>query len=272
VKDPLSLEIRWDKRFAKVVKLVSEWEVRSKAVARYLSLLAAEYTKEQMLLLIPKSEEWAKYRQSLEAATIVGSPYAHAVLRSNEHFRRLKKTDVPKTVLYIKAKRKLRRVSQEIEILERHSPWTLSTLPFMPKRSEALVVSRKVSKQEVTRVEKARNSDRPKWKRALIGAGSPPKKAFPMKQVKSVPDTTFEALRLEFGLGGVKQKAHWRPSLHRLRSVGIKSIIRQHPELQEAFLSLRFNRWKKWPPKTRHKVRAGEARNYLPFQKKLGIR
>jgi hypothetical protein len=146
----------------------------------------------------------------------------------------------------------------------------------MPKRGDALVISRRVNKREVERIEKIRMKDRPKWRRELDRVGvrevKKDRRLKIPKKVRVLPDVAFEALRLEFGLGGVKSKPHWRPSIRRLIATGIKSMIRRNNKLKQVFTDLGFRGWKKWPPKTRNKVRMAEARNYLPFQRKLGIR
>ena len=278
MKKGFAIEIRQDPETLKAYRLVAEWEERTARVMKHLPVLVADYTRKEMLELIPKGEEWSAYRRSLEVARISGMPVGTAgvVLHANMRSRQVRRVDVPRTVLYIRSTRKLRRVKPEITILERFSPWTLQTLPFMPKRGEALVVSRRVSKREVEQVEKDRLKDRTKWRRELDRAGVKEVKKDRQlqipKKVRALPDVAFEALRLEFGLGNVKQKAHWRPALRRLKSGGIKSMIRLNRKLRLAFTDLDFRGWKRWPKKTRNKVRMSEARNYLPFQKKLGIR
>jgi hypothetical protein len=146
----------------------------------------------------------------------------------------------------------------------------------MPKRQDALVISRRVSKHEADRITKARMKDRPKWRHELNRYGhreiKKDRRLNISKKVHALPDVAFEALRMEFGLGGVKPKPHWRPSIRKLIAIGFKSMLRRDPRLKQTFLRPGFQGWKHWPPKTKHKVRMAEARNYLPFQRKLGIR
>lgn len=273
-----SFIVKPDRRGKKIDRLLPQWEERTERFHRYLPYLAAKYVLGELLELIPKTEEWAPYRASLEIAKVSGTPrdIVAFALRSNVRDRRVRQVDAPKTVLYIRSKNRLRRVKPEIEILEKYSPWTLQTLPFMPKRGDALVITRRVSKREVTEIEKKRTKDRPKWRRELDQSGhrevKKDNKLKLPKKAQMIPDVAFEALRLEFGLGGVKGKPHWRPSIRRLKTTGFKSILRRDRHLKQAFTDPNYRGWKRWPPRTRHKVRIGEARNYLPFQKKLGIR
>lgn len=277
-KPELEFDISLDRKSKAVQKLVKEWNVRFDRFKKLVPHLAAKYVRKQILEKTPKTEEWAPYRNSLEIGRVAGTPagVSAAILRSNVRHRRVRRLDGPKTVLYVQPKRQLRRVRPEIQILQKYSPWTLQTLPYMPKRSEAVVISRKVSKREVAYVAKARQKDRKLWRRALDKAGKREvqkgRKSLLSKSIKTIPDIAFEALRLEFGWGGVKPTPHWRPAIRRLITIGFKAMLRREPKLKRALTQLRFREWKKWPPKTRHKIRMSEIRNYLPFQRKLGIR
>lgn len=277
-RDGFEIRILPDRRGKRVERLLPQWLKRTAHFQKYLPYLAAKYVLNELLERIPKTEEWFPYRASLEIAKVTGTPreLSAYTLRSNVRDRRVRQVDAPKTVLYIRSKSRLRRVKPEIEILEKYSPWTLQTLPFMPKRGDALVITRRVSKREVAEIEKQRMKDRPKWRRDLDRAGhreiNKDNKLKLSPKARMLPDVAFEALRLEFGLGGVKGKPHWRPSIRQLKTTGFKSMLRRDRSLKRAFTDPNFRGWKRWPPKTRHKVRSGEARNYLPFQKKLGIR
>jgi hypothetical protein len=170
----------------------------------------------------------------------------------------------------------MRHVPPAIEVLERYNPWTIDTLPFQPERSEAMIISRKVDRREADRVSKLRKRDTPQWRAELDRAGvrniKKDRQIKPPKSVKTIPDVAFEALRLEFGLGGVKGHAHWRPAILRLVHGGVKHEVRHKKDYAKTLTSLKFRGWKKWPTRTRHKIRIAEAQKYVPFQKKLGIR
>jgi hypothetical protein len=277
-RESFSIQIKGDRRGQRTARLLPQWLKRTERFQRYLPYLAAKYVRNELLERIPKTEEWSAYRASLDIAKVTGTPrdlFAYT-LRSNMRDRRVRQVDAPKTVLYVRSKNRLRRVKPEIEILEKYSPWTLQTIPFMPKRGDALVITRRVSKREIVAIEKKRLKDRPKWRRELDREGhrevkKDNKLKFPQK-AHGMPDVAFEVLRLEFGLGGVKGKPHWRPSIRQLKTTGFKSMLRRDRSLKRVFTDPTFRGWKRWPPKTRNKVRIGEARNYLPFQKKLGIR
>lgn len=277
MKRDFEIVIRPDKRLKQLQLLVAEWSERTEHLLKMIPYLAADHVRKDMMDRIPKGEDWAAYRSSLGVAQVTGAPVGLAayVLRSDLKDRRVKQLDAPKTLLYVKPLKRMGRVKPEILILEKYSPWTVQLLPFMPKRGEASVISRRVHPREIARVEKDRTRDRPQWRRALDRAGhrevKKDKRLKIPKKMHTIPDVAFEALRLEFGLGGVKGVPHWRPALHRLISTGLRSMFRRDPHLVHVLTRRSFRGWKTWPPRTRHKVRMGDMRNYLPFQRKLGI-
>lgn len=274
----LEIEIKLDKRFSNTAKLLKEWPERTARFRRVVPYLAAHFAREKILELLPKQDQWAPYRTALEVVGVTGAPRGSSIyaVRASSKRRRVKDVDIPRTVLYVQANKRLRRTKPEIVVLEKFSPWTIQTLPFTPKRSEALVISRKVSKREVTRIQKMRRRDRQVWQKALSKTGRRETKKdnrldIPVK-VQALPDIVFEALRLEFGLGGVKARPHWKPAVQELVGSGIRAMLRQDKRFVYLFTKKNFTAWKRWPPKTPVKIRMGTLRNYLPFQKKLGIR
>jgi hypothetical protein len=244
---------------------------------KLLPYLAAVHIHEQLLERIPGNDDWAAYRSSLQLARIIGSPkgVTSYALRIAPHARRVKKTDIDRTVLYVQRNRRMRRVKPEIVVLEKFNPWTVQTLPFTPRRSQALIVSRKVTKREAEKVAKDREKDRRKWSKALAHHGRREVKKDQRldipKKVHALPDIAFEALRLEFGLGGVKGSPHWRPALRQFLAFGLRSLLKQDHQIKRILKDSKYRAWKRLPPRVRHSVRMTEVKNYLPFQKKLGI-
>ncbi len=268
------IQIRPDRRTRRALELFEQWPERTRRLQALLPHLAAEYVLAEILEKLPKGEEWSPYRDSLEVARVAGMPpdTSATVVRSNVHSRRVRRLDVPRTLLYVRAKRRL-KTKPEVSVLEKYSPWTLQTLPFTPSRRDALLVTRRAGTRAVEKVAQERLKDRRKWKRELVRAGIKVKDDREVRiprTVRALPDVAFEALRLEFGWGP-EHKAHWKPAIRRLIVSGIKSMLRQG-QMKRALTSVSFRGWKRWPPRTRYKVRMSEARNYLPFQRKLGIR
>ncbi len=252
-----------------------EWMERMNKVRAEYVRSVAERVLTSLQDRIPGKAEYDSYRDSLEVVGVKGNGNESVfAVRSSPHSRGVTKVDVPRTVLYIRPRRKLSRIRPEIKILEQHNPWTVNTLPFTPKRSHAQVISRRVQQREVERIEKDRKEDRKVWRRELAKVGirepSRSKRTKVPKRIKTIPDVAFEALRLEFGMGGVKAEPHWRP--------GIRAVMGRHvdkignlADRIEALTEPRFRKWKQWPQRTK-KISLNEARRFVGFQKKLNIR
>lgn len=223
---------------------------------------------------IPKGDDWNAYRTSLEVVEVagLGEQVAFAV-RANPRSRVVRDLETPDTVLYVRARPRLKKVKPEIQILEKYSPWTLRTLPFVPARSDAVLVSRKVRVREVEKIQKRRTADRRLWRAELarVGKRIPVVRPDSVRVAKTVPDVAFEAFRLEFGIGR-KAEPHWRPSLRHAIRDGLLEM-RRDPKIRASLIRPSFTLWKNWKKiKTKSKIRTSQVRDYLPFQKRLGVR
>lgn len=256
-------------------RLAKEWPRRTKGVRRLVAFRAAEKVRGALLEKIPRNG-WSEYREALKVSRVtgdLGGANAFSVY-ADPKARKVREVDEPKTLLYIRSRRRLKRVKPEIQVLEKYSPWTLETLPFTPKRSDAQLVSRTVTKREVKKVTKARLRDRKQWRHELLRAGVPlpkPRLGAEGAVPKVVPDVAFEAMRLEFGFG-VKGVPHWRPAIRSLMGPGVAEF-RRDPQIRGAFTKAGFTDWRSWVKiDTSTRIRVEDARKFLPFQKKLGIR
>lgn len=260
-------------------KLMREWPDRSRKVRAQFTYLATEYAHEQVRARIPNTQEYRPYKQGLVFSKVLGvgaDEDAFAISIDPKHSK-VQKVDAKKTLLYVRAKRRSRRTPPEIAVLERYNPWTVRSIPFAPKKRWAVVVSRKAGTSEVRRVEKLRARDRVKWQRELAKTGVRTVKKeqgikLP-KKLEALPDVALDAIRLEFGLG-MRSEPHWRPVILRLVKSDLKKLLKrkQGKELIKSLTDSGFSKWKKWPKKTRRKLRVGDARKFKGFQKRLGIR
>jgi len=261
-----------------IERLLREWPERAEKARAHLSYLAAEYAYKDLKRRIPKGKHTASYREGIDFAEVsgVGAGEAAHAIYVDVNSSKVRKVDARKAVLYVRAKKRSRRTPPEIAILERFNPWTASSLPFLPSKKDALVVSRKARKRDVIKISESRHRDRPKWAPLLRRAGVRKiRKDHDMKiprKLRALPDVALQAIKMEFGLGAEKPKAHWRPSILGLRKSGLRRILRAERELTSVFTRSDFRHWKKWPKKTSRKVRLGEARKFEAFQKKLGVR
>jgi hypothetical protein len=267
------IQVTRDRRWRNVLKLTSEWPERTKYLTAQLPYLAASHLREEVEGGLPTSSEWKDYRESLEVveARATGKQSPAFAVRAFASARRLSRFDASKVVLYVEIRKRMRRVPPELSVLARFSPWTVSTLPFSPNPSEARVISRKVSTREVRVIERDRLADETKWgpelQRAGIRKERDPKKR--LKGLKVLPDRLFEALRLEFGLGGQKSVPAWRRGLSTLRGTGVSRLARKDVTLARAFLDPRWDGWKR-DARNLPVVSVNRLRRLGRFQRMLG--
>lgn len=177
-------------------------------------------------------------------------------------------------VIYVRPKRSFAApVPPEVRLLHKYSPWTAETLPFSPKRNEAVLVLRRVSRREVQRVTAQRQKDQPEWRKQLEAAGvrnvNLTKKPVEVK-TKVINDLGFDALRLEFGYGGAKATPHWRPSLYAALEY-VKSLIRRRSLFSNALTNARSFSWRKWPPRVESSIKFDAIRDFDKFQRRVAV-
>ena len=94
-----------------------ELEERFKSLHRTVSYLAAKEAHENLLSSIPSGSEYADLRKALkisEIGTKSGGAYSvHAPVKG----RRIRKIDVPKTIIYVRAKKKMTRADPAVQLL-----------------------------------------------------------------------------------------------------------------------------------------------------------
>lgn len=223
--------------------------LRAEAIQRKITYDAATLMQEEVQNRIPRTAQYAAYRSALK---IVQSGFASApvfAIMADPAEAQSETVEGETDVLTFKLRGSKRRRSPGAEILVQYQPWTLSTLPFVPDPKDATMVKRKVSKREVEAVAKAREDDRQKWLAALQSAGirpDPPQSRIG-KEVKATPDMTYLALRLEFGLGGSRAVAHWRPALGVVKErISKRFQADSGGEFSDAMLNWRDTQWRKW--------------------------
>lgn len=257
--------------------LVKEWPARTRAIIRQFPYVAAREVLRELKDRIPRGH--AELADSLEIARVRGLPDRSAafVVRSTAKGRPVAEADAPSTILFVTARSNLmKRVPKSVKILEEHGPWTVDTLPFQPDASTAVVVSRKVGPRACDRVRAQRRRDRPVWRRKLNQEGiRESRKDLRLSRnraMKTIPDVAFESVRLEFGIGGVAPKPHWRPAILKLASGGLAGMIRRNRQFSKAMTDPGYSGWRSWKPrKARSIITIQDAQSYKPFQQKLGI-
>lgn len=260
------LKIKPGRDNAAVFRYFRTLEARVKDAGEALARSSAMEVHEGLVARLPPGP----YRESLRVAGVGGTdPRAYAVMALPRRRKARKALSLP-VVLYVRPRRRSPVRAPEAAVLARFGPWTADTLPFFPDRRAALVVSRRVSEQEVAEVSAARTRDRRLWQPALAALGVRPDKRLRLPPKASVAeDVVFEALRMEFGFGGARHAPHWRPSLRRLASSGIRRMLNPRGDVLRPVMDMRYRVHKRlWPVDTT--IPVSVAATFGDFQKKLG--
>jgi len=217
------------------IRFVEELEDRLREVGRGMAHESAASVLEHIRSKLPRGE----YRDSLELVEVGKGTYA---IRASGGGKKVSEVDSSSTILYVRPKtRRVLRLSPEIGVLARFSPWTMDTLPFFPDRRKATVVSRKVRRSELDHVIEDRKRDEPVWKSELQALGIRPEVELVVgPKARVLPDVAFEALRMEFGLGGKDSVAHWRPALRALATRGIPRMLSRRSQIMRPVSSYRY--------------------------------
>lgn len=258
--------------------VTKELAARMGSLYRMVAYGAATDLHEEILNGLPSGPDYKELRDGLKVEEIAagkkGRSAAYAVHISSRA-RKVRKIDLGKTVIYVRGKGRQQRTSKDIQILEDNGPWTPDTIPFWPKKSEAIVIQRKVSKREAEIISKARKADVEQVRNQLADAGRKVKKPRlgqdgpAGRKGKAVPDIAMQALSLEFGEGGGRARPLWRRGVSRLRGGGLKRLPKKYSDIESAIHDPNSKRWKSWPPKG-PKMSRSEASKFAAFQKRLG--
>lgn len=267
------LSIKLDAEGLETMALLDQWGDRAKAVMAMIPYLAADYVRKFVQGKLPKSKGYDGYRKSLEVARIKG-PNAYAI-QIDTQSRYVKQVKPSVTTLEIQPRKRMAKPDKAVMVLAKYNPWTLDSIPFVPDKNVALVITKKATRKFVRKVTEDRNRDRGKWQRELgrVGyRGATKSKQFQMPKGSAVlPDVAMDALKLEFGLGGAKPKPAWRTAVASLIKQGMREFAKDRQHLIFPFTKLSYNVWRKWPVRTKHSLSSGQAKKYAAFQKKLGI-
>jgi hypothetical protein len=163
-------------------------------------------------------------------------------------------------------------VDKVVEVLMDYQPWTLDTLPITPDPKKAVTISRKASRKAVEAVNKARKAQKREWTDALlhVGVRPPPKKEeLDKPSIKGMPDFVYQALALEFGLGGVKSQAAWRPAMVKVNTLVASMFADNSAGFAEALLDWQNTEWKQWKSLSAKKVSLADVATFVGFQDKI---
>jgi hypothetical protein len=251
-----------------------ELEERFASLQRTVSYLSAKAAYDKLMSDIPGGSEYKDLRKSLRISEIgVGDKGGAYSVHVPSRGRRIRKMDVGKTVIYVRAKKRLSRPDAGVKILEDKGPWTADTIPFWPNKKEATVVQRKVTKKEADKVAKAQKGKEAEVRAALaeVGRRIKPKKPGGPGQVKrggkAIPDVGMQALELEFGGDGKRSK----PVFRRMIGASTKGVkgLGKHKVVKQSVSDPNSKIYKQFPPKV-SKIGTSVAGKFKGFQKRLG--
>jgi hypothetical protein len=254
-----------------------ELEARASSMHRIVSYLAAKEAFDMLMTQIPGGADYKDLRQSLRLSEVgagkKGKEAAYAIHVPMKS-RRVRKIDVPKTVIYVRAKKLLNKPDPAVMLLEDKGPWTADTIPFWPSKREASVVQRKVTKKEADKVAKMQKPNMGKIRAELLDMGRRVKKKKPgdpghiKRGSKAIPDVAMQALDLEFGTAGGPSRPVFRKTIRRIKK-GIRRLPAKHRIITQAMFDPNSKSYKSYPPRMK-KISSSEASKFAGFQKRLG--
>lgn len=255
-------------------------EARYAALGAHLTHESAVFVRNAVAAGQPSDMDGEQMRRALVIAKIVGSelsdpavlPKAFAVMLDAGRVPKAKLRELgPKDVIYVRTrKQRAVRIAPELQALVEFSPWPVDLLPFFPSRRQAVLVYRKVSREEADSVRAARVLDAPQWRSRLEAAGIDTTKPRPaVVKVEVTPDLMFYAARQEFGGGKRGAAKLWRKATRRLVGSGVSSMMQQ-PGVAKLLRDPKDKSWRTLAKVTSsYKITSQQAKEFDNFQKRI---
>jgi len=255
-----------------------ELKERAAAMPRMIAYAAAKDVYDAVLEAIPGGNDYNDLKKALKLVEVGGTKKdteAAFAIHVSTKGRRVKKIDVGKTLITIIPKQAQNAAPDDVRLLAEKGPWTADTIPFMPKKSEALIVQKKVSKRQADEVAKQRKKEFPTLIKQFLEAG---RKVEPIKpnapgrlkrNTKAVPDLAMQALSLEFGDQGVKSKPLFRKAIGAVKR-GAGQLPDRYVQITDAMTDPNSTKYKNWPTRL-PKISSSVAGSFAGFQKRLGF-
>lgn len=213
----------------RVRKLISELPDRVQAIIDYFPAGIAVLVLDELRKNAPSDIDRYPGMLELRKLDLQGiDSTVGIIVPGSAHSQKLRMEDVGDTVLYVRAKRGAGGSPDPgAVILAEHNPWTMATLPYEPAKRQAVVMSRKVSPREFSKITERREAEKEGVMAQLKSIGVTPVRVHPvMIQRKVGRDIAFEVMRREFGVGG-KHKAHWRPAVGMARGPFVERLLKK---------------------------------------------
>lgn len=199
--------------------------LRFEAMKRTLLNSLATLLLERLHTTIPKSPKWlGRYRKALTVRGITGNLMAIAVMA--EATARPGELNDTEAILYVEGPTNARWQSVA-DVLQRGSPWALTTLPRIrtgiPIRGYIQIVTRAEAQKVAARNSPLIKSVEVAYNEVGLEAAT----GAPVKFTGRVRlDLGMMVARAELGMGPIRLR-HWRPALLWLASRGMRQIIKE---------------------------------------------
>lgn len=278
----LNFRITPDRQNRVTRKYASELKARMQAVRKLLVNEAATSLLNTIQEKLPADPLFDDLRKALVVRGVEGldeNEAAAAVITKSDIAKR-KLRDLPQDrVLLIvqKPNRRIQPPPEEIFILRAHNPWTMDTIPFIPKADVARLVFRIVAKEEVDRTRDLRRKALPSVLPMLAKRGfrftDEDRKRMMAESAgtEAAGDLVFASLRAEFGLKGYKSAPHWRPGIREVKGTGFAMKFFSRRDVEQALSDPDFSGWDALG-EARQTIGTERAESLQKFQDKVKVR
>jgi len=240
---------------ALVQQYARDLSARMAVVRRVFVVAAAERAKEVIDDRLPSGDQFDDLKKALVVREVEDldpmKEAASAVLGTEEDVKkRLRELPLDRTLLVVQQPNpRIQPPPEDIFILRASNPWTVRTIPFVPKANVARTVFRLVTKEEVKRVESARSNELSEVVARLEKIGhrfdGDERKRLKMQAAREEPveDLAFASIRAEFGVPGFPNAPHWRPAIREVRDALPVDFFKRQ-DVRKTILDPEFERWK----------------------------
>lgn len=250
----------------RALSILAEAEARSAAAQDRMAYHAAMEVYLELMRRIPSGKAYDAYRDALRVAQVERGVYA---VYAEPIRKEITGVDATSAALYVQPRRRRGQIDPVAGVLAQYSPWTWDTLPVVPKRADAKIISRKVRPSEVDAIRKDRKQDERTWKAVLKQLGVRVRKGS-ARVISSTQDLGFDIERIEKGMSSGSLPPHWRPSIRHVLQSKLRSFPTAHPDIVRTLIDPKYKGWKRSPGDALPTISRTKAKSFVPFQKALG--
>ena len=274
----LDFKMGWTPDTKSTERFIKVMPGRINTIADTMLRITAEELMVRVKKKLPRGRDYDDIRKSIQLSTVPSAKGSSAFSVSlPSSGKNIRKVDAPRTVIYVRAKTsRMDRKDKRVQFLEDNGPWTTDTIPFWPSKSTAIIVQRRVSKREADQVSatQAKNSSKIRSQLALLSSGPLDKAANTKKMKRNKPfsDTSFAAVRAEFGGDGQRAVPAWKTSMQSIVNDMKKPdrMVAKYPHFKKMISHPTSSSYNKMPP-IKKKTNLQVAKGFMPFMKKMGF-